>query len=64
MKPEKSSVPLFHAIAGAELIQSLFNIHDEDIIHAVRYHTVACNGYAKAVADNLSCRSDFRRQGL
>ncbi|MGN1134302.1 MAG: bis(5'-nucleosyl)-tetraphosphatase (symmetrical) YqeK [Oscillospiraceae bacterium] len=39
---ETQTVPLFHAIAGAEAIQTLFDIHDEEIIDAVRYHTVAC----------------------
>ncbi|MDE6149187.1 MAG: bis(5'-nucleosyl)-tetraphosphatase (symmetrical) YqeK [Ruminococcus sp.] len=44
---EKKSTPLFHAIAGAELIQSLFDIHDTDVINAVRYHTVACKDMPK-----------------
>lgn len=62
---EKSSVPLFHAIAGAELIQSLFNIHDEDIIHAVRYHTVACKDMPKLsqiiyLADLISEDRDYK----
>lgn len=62
---EKRSVPLFHAIAGAELIQSLFDIHDEDIIHAVRYHTVACKDMPKLsqivyLADLISEDRDYK----
>lgn len=62
---EKKSTPLFHAIAGAELIQSLFDIHDTDIINAVRYHTVACNDMPKLaqiiyLADLISDDRDYK----
>ena len=33
---EKKAVPLFHGIAGAELVQTLFDIHDPEIISAIR----------------------------
>ena len=32
---EKKAVPLFHGIAGAELVQTLFDIHDPEIISAI-----------------------------
>lgn len=62
---EKKSTPLFHAIAGAELIQSLFDIHDTDIINAVRYHTVACKDMPKLaqiiyLADLISDDRDYK----
>ena len=44
---EKKAVPLFHGIAGAELVQTLFDIHDPEIISAIRYHTVACGNMPK-----------------
>ena len=37
---ETVSAPLFHAIAGAQLIEELFEITDWEILKAVRYHTV------------------------
>lgn len=39
---EKKAPPLYHAIAGSELVKTEFGITDKEIIHAVRYHTVAC----------------------
>lgn len=38
---EKLAPPLYHAIAGAEQIKELFEIDDEEIVLAIRYHTVA-----------------------
>ncbi len=32
--------PLYHAPAGAFYIQNVLNINDEDILNAVRYHTI------------------------
>ncbi|MCH5348473.1 MAG: bis(5'-nucleosyl)-tetraphosphatase (symmetrical) YqeK [Oscillospiraceae bacterium] len=32
--------PLFHAIAGARYSEQVLNIDDEDILNAIRYHTV------------------------
>ncbi len=39
---EKKAPPLYHAIAGSELVKTVFDITDKEIIHAIRYHTVAC----------------------
>lgn len=62
---EKISTPLFHGIAGAELVQTLFDIHDPDIILAIRYHTVACGEMAKLsqivyLADLISEDRDYK----
>lgn len=62
---ETKSVPLFHAIAGAELIQTVFDIHDPAIIEAVRYHTVACKDMSKLsqivyLADLISEDRDYK----
>ncbi|MDO5125297.1 MAG: bis(5'-nucleosyl)-tetraphosphatase (symmetrical) YqeK [Ruminococcus sp.] len=62
---ETKSVPLFHSIAGAELIQTVFDIHDPEIIEAVRYHTVACKDMSKLsqivyLADLISEDRDYK----
>ena len=36
---EKTTNKLWHAISGSVYIQNELDIHDEDIINAVRYHT-------------------------
>lgn len=65
---EKKAVPLYHAIAGAELIRALFDIADNDIINAVRYHTVARGGMSKLeviiyMADLISDDRDYKDVG-
>ena len=62
---EKKAVPLFHGIAGAELVQTLFDIHDPEIISAIRYHTVACGNMPKLsqivyLADLISADRDYK----
>lgn len=62
---EKKAVPLFHAVAGAELIQTVFDIHDSEIIHAIRYHTVACKSMPRLsqiiyLADLISADRDYK----
>lgn len=62
---EKNTVALYHSIAGAELIQTAFDIHDNEIIDAVRYHTVACGNMAKLsaiiyLADLISDDRDYK----
>ena len=62
---EKKAVPLFHGIAGAELVQTLFDIHDPEIILAIRYHTVACGNMPKLsqiiyLADLISEDRDYK----
>lgn len=62
---EKVALPLYHGIAGAELIQSLFDIYDKDIILAIRYHTVGCKDMPKLsqivyLADLISEDRDYK----
>ena len=62
---ETKAPPLFHAIAGAELIQTLFDIRDDEIITAIRRHTVAAGGMSKLdviiyLADLISADRDYK----
>lgn len=62
---ETKAPPLFHAIAGAELVQQLFDIHDPEIITAIRRHTVAAGGMSKLdaiiyLADLISADRDYK----
>lgn len=62
---EKKSIPLFHAIAGAEMVQTVFGIEDREIIRAIRYHTVACGNMSKLsviiyLADLISADRDYK----
>ena len=62
---EKKAPPLYHAIAGAQLVQTLFDIHDAQIIDAIRYHTVACRNMSKLsqivyLADLISDDRDYK----
>lgn len=62
---EKKAVPLYHSIAGAELVQTLFDIKDEKIIKAIRYHTTARGGMSKLeqiiyLADLISADRDYK----
>lgn len=62
---ETRTTALYHAIAGAELVQTLFNIHDYEIINAIRYHTVACKNMSKLaqiiyLADLISDDRDYK----
>ena len=44
---ERESPPLYHAIAGAWYIENALGIRNEDILNAVRYHTIARAGMSK-----------------
>lgn len=62
---ETKAPPLFHAIAGAELVQQLFDIRDTEIITAIRRHTVAAGGMSKLdaiiyLADLISADRDYK----
>lgn len=41
---ERKSPPLYHAIAGAAYLKKEFGIADNDVLHAVRYHTTGRAG--------------------
>lgn len=62
---EKSITPVFHAIAGAEIVDQLFNIKDKDIKNSIRYHTVARSGMSLVeqiiyIADLISADRDYK----
>lgn len=62
---ERKTTALYHAVAGAELIQTLFDIHNPEIIRAIRYHTVACKDMSKLeqiiyLADLISDDRDYK----
>ena len=62
---EKRATPLYHAIAGSELVKTEFDITDKEIIHAIRYHTVACKDMPKLsqivyLADLISDDRDYK----
>ena len=62
---EKKSTPLYHAVAGSELVKTEFDITDKEIIHAIRYHTVACKDMPKLsqivyLADLISEDRDYK----
>ena len=61
---EKKAVPMFHGIAGAACADA-FDIHDPEIISAIRYHTVACGNMPKLsqivyLADLISADRDYK----
>ena len=39
--------PLFHAIAGARYSEQVLHVRDEDILNAIRYHTVGRAGMSR-----------------
>ena len=62
---ELASPPLLHAPAGAQLLKESFGVEDEDILLAIRYHTVAAadmSPLAQAVylADLTSADRDYK----
>lgn len=61
---EKFSPKLLHAITGAAMLKNEYNIEDEDIINAVRYHTTARAGMSLLekiiyLADYVSADRDY-----
>ena len=62
---ELNSTPLLHAIAGAQLLIEDFDFHDEEILWAVRWHTVAAPNMSKLaeivyLADLVSEDRDYK----
>lgn len=62
---EKQIPALYHAIAGAERAEEIFGIDDEEILTAVRYHTVCAGGLSKLcyiiyIADLTSEDRDYK----
>lgn len=44
---ELETPPLYHAIAGAWYAEHVLNVHDDDLLNAVRYHTVGRAGMSR-----------------
>jgi nicotinate-nucleotide adenylyltransferase len=62
---EKKKPSLLHARAGAALLQERFDVHDEDILEAIRFHTLAVPGMgplAKAVF--IADKIEISREGV
>lgn len=62
---EKETTALFHAVAGAEFVQTEFGITDHEIIEGMRYHTVGCGKMSKLaqiiyLADLISEDRDYK----
>ena len=62
---ELDSPPLLHGIAGAQLLSEKFGISDEEVLLAVRYHTVAAGGMSRwaqivYLADLTSADRDYK----
>ena len=56
--------PVWHGIAGAELLRTKFGVTDEDVLHAVRFHTVGRAGMSNLekivyLADMISAERDY-----
>lgn len=57
--------PLYHAIAGAWYAENVLNVHDDDILNAVRYHTVGRAGMSRLeeiiyIADLISADRNYK----
>ena len=65
---ERSTPPLYHAIAGAWYAEDVLNVHDSDILNAVRYHTVGRAGMSRLeeiiyIADLISADRSYKDVG-
>lgn len=62
---EKMSPPLYHGIAGAYYCEKSLGISDNDILNAIRYHTIARAGMTKLeviiyMADLISAERTYK----
>ncbi|MCM1023995.1 MAG: bis(5'-nucleosyl)-tetraphosphatase (symmetrical) YqeK [Prevotella sp.] len=62
---ELATPPLYHAIAGAWYAENVLNVHDSDILNAVRYHTVGRAGMSRLeeiiyIADLISADRNYK----
>ena len=60
--------PLFHAPAGAWYAENVLGIHDEDVLNAIRYHTIARAGMSMLeeivyLADLISADREYKDVG-
>lgn len=63
--PELCTPPLYHAIAGAWYAEHAFGITDDDILNAIRYHTIARAGMGRLeeiiyLADLISAERNYK----
>lgn len=61
---EQDAPKVWHGIAGAEMLEHEFGVTDEDVLNAVRYHTVGRGGMSKLevivyLADMISAERDY-----
>ncbi len=61
---ERSSPPLYHAMAGSAYLKTELGITDPDVLNAVRYHTTGRGGMSLLekvifVADFISADRDY-----
>lgn len=62
---ELQAVPLYHAIAGAEIARAALDVKDPEMILAIRYHTVGCGNMSLLaqivyLADLISEDRDYK----
>lgn len=60
--------PLYHAPAGAWYAENVLDVHDEDILNAIRYHTIARKGMCPLekiiyLADLISADRNYKDVG-
>lgn len=61
---ELKTPSLYHAVAGSAFLNKCFDINDEEILRAVRFHTVAADNMSKVeaivyMADLISAERDY-----
>lgn len=64
-KAELETKALWHAVAGAGFVRDKMNISDNDIINAVRFHTIARAGMSRLeeivyIGDLISADRDYK----
>ncbi len=58
---QKSEAGLLHAPIGAELARKEFDVHDREILTAIRYHTTGCEDMG--LLAKIICLADFIAEG-
>lgn len=58
---QKSEAGLLHAQVGAELARKEFDVHDEEILTAIRYHTTGCEDMS--MLTKILYLSDYMAEG-
>ena len=58
---ERQSPPLYHAIAGAAFVKDVLKIKNDDMIHAIRYHTTGRAGMS--LLEKIIFTADLTEEG-